>query len=645
MADEDKKGLFGKFFDVLEASLDERLEKAKAPKMSADEQEELDEAFYRKSLYQDPSYTVGTQGYQEKTARLSFELLRMMAKNNTTVVGIIQTFQNKVAAFAKPVKSKYEKGFRIKPKNEEERILEIKKELFPEVYGEAEENDSKSVERRSEEARQSVKNVTDKTETPEDMEESADGDLDKEKLSEIEMDRIAREELEKQSRERIQDLQNLITTCGSLEERPFDTKRWNFDSFLRALTRDSLTYDWIAVERIEDKADRLHHWVPVDASTIRYATPQLKLYNNYKMDVPSPNILFPEKELERVMEHQEDLVELDEEKLANEEYKYVQVIRGKIERAFTEGELVVGMRNPTTDIYANGYSYAELELLLSIISSHIYTENYNKLYFSQGFSAKGILHVKANLTRRKLETLRLQWKHMVSGNRNSFQTPILAGMEEVQWIPLTQSHSDMEFDKWMNYLIKVICMVYQIDPSELGFGMRDEGGKGGGLSGDNTKEKMDNSRQKGLVPLLRYFERFINENIVSKLDPDYEFEFVGVEDESLDEATARLQEEVKALKTLNEARAELGLRPIEGADDLILEPTYQQWYAQFHPQAREQQAQMMEQNQIEQGNQLDGDVANMFEQSDEPEEASPEDVEKSLNKSLVRIETYEVKDD
>lgn len=644
MADEDKKGLFGKMLDALEASLDERIEKARAPKMSEGQEDAAEEAFYRKSLYSDPSYTVGTQGYQEKTARLSFELLRMMARNNTTVMGIIQTFQNKVASFAKPVKSKYERGFRIKLKNEEDQLLEIKKELFPEVFGEDNEK-SGSTEKQSEDSRDNAQNVTEQIDAPEEMVESADGDLNPEKLSEAEMDRIAQKELEKRTKETIQDIQNLVVTCGSLEDRPFETKRWNFDSFLRALTRDSLTYDWIAVERIEDETDRLHHWVPVDASTVRYATPQLKMYNNFKMDVPSPNILFPEKELERVMEHQKDLVNLDEEKLENDEYKYVQVIRGKIERAFTESELVVGMRNPTTDIYANGYSYAELELLLSMISSHIYTENYNKLYFSQGFSAKGILHVKANLTRRKLETLRLQWKHMVSGNRNSFQTPILAGMEEVQWIPLTQSHSDMEFDKWMNYLIKTICMVYQIDPAEIGFGMKDEGGKGGGLSGDNTKEKLDNSRQKGLVPMLRFFERFINENIVCKINPDYELEFVGVDDESMEEATARLQGEIKAVKSVNEARAELGLRPIEGADDLILEPTYFQWYSMFHPQAKENQKQMMEQQQMQQGNMLDTDVANMFESTDEPEQPTPEGVEKSLNKSLVRIETYEIKDD
>jgi len=656
MADDNEnnenKGFFSRIKDYAKATMEEKvlkvrlereeLQKAqKAAKMN--EEDDFNDALYRKSIYRDPSYSVGAQGWQEKTNRLSFELLRHMANQNTTVMGIIQTRQNQVAAFARPVKGPFQKGFKIELVNEQSELERIKQQLFPDAF--SKKKSSNSDIQQSEDARNKLQNA-DNDLTSQEIQDSTKDDLDPTKLSQREMERLARQELMKQTKDDIQSLTSLVLSCGSLKERSFESKKWHMDSLLRAITRDTLTFDLYGIERIEDEAGRLHHWIPVDGSTIRYATPQLKHYKDYTSTEFSENILFPEKELEAMRDPKEDILKLDNEKLENDEYKYVQVVRGKIERAFTPSELVVGMRNPTTNIYANGYSLAELELLISVISSHIFTENYNKLYFSNGFSAKGILHIKANLTRRKLETLRLQWKHMVSGNRNSFQTPILAGMEEVQWIPLTQTHSDMEFDRWLNYLIKSICMVFQIDPIELGFGMKEEGGSGSGLGGDNTSQKISHSKDKGLVPLIKHIEAFLNMHIISKLNPRYELKFVGLDDETQTEATDREAKEVKYLRTLNELRVEHGYAPIEGADDVILDPTYFQWYSQFHPQAK--------QNQQQNGEVASPEMSNFFEQGKQPnpeknpeksiEGENPNESEKGLNKSLVRIEQYEIEE-
>jgi hypothetical protein len=351
------------------------------------------------------------------------------------------------------------------------------------------------------------------------------------------------------------------------------------------------------------------------------------------------DLLYPEKQIEAL--ENKDALELDDKLLEAEKYKYVQVIRGKIERAYTEDEMKVGMRNNTTDIYNNGYGVSELELLVSLVSSHLNTEYYNKSYFTQGFSAKGILHLKAPIPRRKLETIRQQWHHMIRGSRNSFQTPIFAGMDEINWIPLTQNHSDIEFSGWMNYLIKMICSIYQIDPYEVGIGMKDEGKSG--LSGDNTQEKIDLSKDKGLFPLLRFLENYINANIVDMIDSDFSIKFTGMNAESKTEALNRQKEEVKFKKTVNEIRAEDGLPPLPGMDDMILDPTYFQWYTQFSKKGQE----LTEKNQEmgmeapmanpQEGEKVsDEDMDNLL--SEEPEELEEEGIEKS-----VQIEYYKVK--
>lgn len=614
MAEPKQPSFLEKLLSVGEVAMDRYIAKARS-----EIAQEEDEAFYRKSVYRDINYQVSSQGYLDRGAKLGFAHQRQMALKNTIVSGVIQTRQNQVAAHSKPVKEQHLKGWRIVLKDEEAALEKIKEELFgatekPEEASKApQKKDAQDLSSESEanmneglgkaegdpEQQGGAEEIQDLSQLdpssqPTQLNEPLAGDDNEDgDLSDREKDRLAREELEERIQKKRKALQDFVTNCGYLEDRPFESMKWDFDAWLRATVRDSLTYDQYATEFVPDKKGDLHHFVPVDGSTIRYTTPEFSGYRGENFTA-AYDILYPEKELEALQE-QRDALTLDGEKLKEGDYKYVQVVRGKIERAFTPEELSLGMRNPTADLYANGYSISELELLIGVVTSHIFTENYNHSYFSQGFSAKGILHIKAPLNRRKLETLRIQWRHMVSGNRNSFQTPILAGMDEVQWIPLTQNHTDMEFSNWMNYLIKVICSIYQIDPSEIGFGMRDEGGRGGGLSGDNTQEKMRQSKDRGLVPLLRHVENFITKNVIDRIDSDFKFEFTGVESETPTESVDRQMKEVKFKKSVNEIRAEDGLPPIKGADDLILDPTYMQWFTQFHPDGKKvaQQNQLM----------------------------------------------------
>lgn len=610
--DEDKKnpGFLDKIKQTIDLGLDQVILKAQS-KIAQESEENL---LYRKSIYKDPSYVMGSQGFQEKTARLSYQFLKHMAYRDTIIGTIIQTRQNQVVNFSRPVDGKCEKGFKIILKNEEEEIEKIKEELFG------------SKEKR----REATENVDDLS----DEAASADRDESKE-LSDREMHRKAKELLKERTHKEVKRIQDLVYFCGQQNDRPFESKRWIFPSYLRAIVRDSLTYDQFATEFIQTEGGKLHYWVPVDGGTIRYSTPELKNYKNFPLQNSGYDILYPEKELEALQES--DALELDETKLQDDKYKYVQVVRGRIARAFTEAELSVGMRNPTTDLYANGYSIAELELLLKIVETHISGEEYNRLFFRNGFSAKGVIHVQANVSRRKLDMLRKQWRHMVQGTRNSFQTPIWAGMNKVEWIPLTQRHSDMEFSNWFNYLIKIMCGIFQIDPMEIGFGMKEEGGKSGGLGGDNTKEKLDQSKDKGLKPLLKYLEFYINTHIMDKVTDKYKFEFVGIEQESEQEALDRQDKEVKFKKSVNEIREEDGLQPIPGCDEVILDDKYMQWYTQFHPEGRKL-AEENRQNMLE--DQLVTDAANNQgnEGGSEAEEVPSEvaNLKEPENKSLLK---------
>lgn len=732
---EDKKpqGLLSKVLEAGSAQLDSIIAKARQPSnfQSSDPDEEV---FYGKSVYKDLSISLGTQGFQEKAARLSYYYLKQMAIRDSIVSAIIQTRQNQVASFSKPVQNNHERGYRIVLKNEKKALEEVRAEMFG--TGEQEDEEADPLEQLKQQEPQmddseAVDDARESNSDPDDFEKAFFKALDKanmpkkgsneeeeqvdahegekeskqaelqpgegtdssEDLGEDDLDdrsdenhdaieedpaidddqmgmddngdptqsgqdnaqsdqaqleeeqdqlRKAKIELHKRIAPKVEAISEFVQNCGYTKNRPFETKKWSFDSWLRASVRDSLTYDQYASELVPDNVGELHHFFPMDASTVRYSTPEIKNYKNMEIGQSGYDILYPEKEL--VAMENSDALELDETKLQNDEYKWVQVLNGRIVRGFTENELSVGMRNPTTDIFANGYSIAELEILLRIVSSHLFTENYNMSYFTQGFSAKGILHIKADLPRRKMESARVMWQHMIKGNRNSFQTPIMASSGDIQWIPLTQNHSDIEFNLWMQYLIRVICAIYQIDPSEIGFGMKDMG-EGGSLSGENTESKINQSKDRGLVPLLRHVENYLNTNVIDRLDPDFKIEFVGVSDESKKEVLERQEKEVKFKKSVNEVRSEDGLPPIPGADNLILDPIFFQWWSQFSEEGkafqaeqREQQAQQMHDN-FGTGDEDSGqdDDEEGGDPSANPMDSNPATAQKSLSTYVARL--------
>ena len=44
------------------------------------------------------------------------------------------------------------------------------------------------------------------------------------------------------------------------------------------------------------------------------------------------------------------------------------------------------------------------------------------------------------------------------------RTPIINSPQGMEFIKLDQSHQDMEYSNYVNYLVKVICGIFQISP-------------------------------------------------------------------------------------------------------------------------------------------------------------------------------------
>jgi hypothetical protein len=378
-------------------------------------------------------------------------------------------------------------------------------------------------------------------------------------------------------KKRIKELETFVSHCGvpeNFEDTPEVKRRDSFETFLRKIVRDSLTFDQLNFEVVPRKDGKPYAFQAVDAATIR-VIPDLK-ENVEKFGAGGGN----------QSNNEVNVMPFSDESKHFKMFKpkhprYAQVISGTVRHVFDEWELAFGVRNPRTDIASYGYGYSEIEMLVTTITSHMNAETYNRKFFSQGSSVKGIITFEGAVPPDQLEGFRRQWYQQVTGVNNAWRTPIMAlGKDtKLNWTNLHSTNREMEFGKWLEYCIKTICGVFQMDPIEIGFDITKNGsGQSGGSAGlgqGNQAERMAFSQDKGLRPLLIFVQSLINDYIVYRIDPNYEFEFVGLnvnsEKDDLDSAI----QQGKAFKTINEIRAEHDLKPlgddIKNPGDLILD--------------------------------------------------------------------------
>lgn len=350
--------------------------------------------------------------------------------------------------------------------------------------------------------------------------------------------------LSKQEEERIDFLTRFLLDCGTTNNK------WHgdtFDEFVGKIADDSLTLDQATFEVVRNMKGEPIEFFATDAATHRLADSYWGDEERYR-----------------------------EEIINGYTPAYVQLYQNKVINKYYPWELCFGVRNPSSNIATNGYGRAELEDMVQTVTAILNADFYNSNFFKVGSAPKGILRYSGNINQNTVEDFRRQWVSQVAGVMNMHKIPLI-NADKLDFINTTMSNKDMEFGKFQDFLIKIACAIFKIDPSEVGFPMNGSSqGGGGGLFGQDNKERVSYSKEKGLKPILKKIQHWINKYIISELDEEYEFRFVGIE-EDLDPTTEQ-DRDIKAVgnyETLNEVRARRNLDPIDGGD-IVLNPVYLQ---------------------------------------------------------------------
>lgn len=333
-------------------------------------------------------------------------------------------------------------------------------------------------------------------------------------------------------------LQKFVTNCG-WEFNPRkrkQLKRDNFASFMAKAVRDSLVMDSSPIET-EFKRDRnlgIDGFYSVDGATIRL-TPE----SGFRGD---PDVFA------------------------------VQVVQGRLSTAYRMDDLIYEPRNPRSDVMLAGYGLSEIELLIKIVTGYLNALSLNLRGFSDNSIPKGVLHLSGDYTKDDLTAFRRYWNSMVTGAASTWSVPVLVskdGESKASFEKFGVDFDEMYFSKWMTFLTSIACGVYGMSPSEINFDSF-SGGSTSPLGGSDTAEKLAESKDKGLRPLLTYYQNMISDYIISDFGDKYCFRWTGLDD--ADEA--KRHETRKLTQTIDEMRAEDGRDPIgNGLGDYPVNPS------------------------------------------------------------------------
>lgn len=396
----------------------------------------------------------------------------------------------------------------------------------------------------------------------------------------------------------------------------------DFDTFIRKIVDDSLTYDQMTFECVRNRRGKLESFIATDGATFRLAD------SAFQEDYDNP---FFQKRGSGLWVN-ENLRALG---VKEKGYypQYVQVYQNAIVNDFYPWELCFGVRNPSASIYANGYGCSELEELINVVTSLLWGDEYNRRFFSQGSAPKGLLRVKGNVNEASLQQFKQQWQAMITGVMQSWKTPVVEA--DVDWIDLQKNNRDMEYSSWIEYLIKLACAIYNIDPIEIGWDISRSTGSGGLFEGSQS-QRLQNSKDRGLYPLLKFIQRKLNKYIIEPLNPDFEFVFMGLNGMTIEQELDMDIKKLGSFQTIDEIRQKWDLPSIEHGD-IIENAVYAQQLAsaqmpQMGQQAGESKPEVreVEEETEEVQNPFDLYVRDNEEESETEEEETEEKAEDDL---------------
>lgn len=302
----------------------------------------------------------------------------------------------------------------------------------------------------------------------------------------------------------------------------------SFRTFLGALTRDSLTFDGMAVWTDTDSKGRVKAFKALSAQNIRLANPKEGYLGNKDIFA----------------------VGVDE--------------TGNIKEEFSRYDLIWTVRNPRADSQIYNYGFSEIEQAVRLIQGFQNALDLNIDRFNRSSIPNGMfVFTGQGWVRAQLDRLARLFINMKRGVTKSWTIPIIMAPKDAKVDLLDFSNikgSEIYYQDFMNLVVGAFSTIYRFPVNRLGY-------RASGKGPDNKQDIresgpiLSDTEDPGLAPLLDHIEHLVN-MIVQTRWPHLRFVFRG---KSPKEDAREFESRMLAM-TVDERRTAVGLPPLHESD-------------------------------------------------------------------------------
>jgi phage portal protein BeeE len=236
---------------------------------------------------------------------------------------------------------------------------------------------------------------------------------------------------------------------------------------------------------------------------------------------------------------------------------YEQWIMGQIVGHYTREELYYDGIYPVS---YSPYFKSPVEYLVNTINSALRADDWNRKWLTDGNAPARLFGAPDDWTPQQIRDFQEYLDAMLSGDTVARQKAkiVPGGFKD-----LGQTRKDQDFQEFELWLLRRTCAMMGVTPASIGF------------AGEQYKVSQEGSQQVttqfGAGVLLDFLNAFYDDLWERMGYPQLVTQRVTAQEEDARERAGRNQILVAAgIKSINEARADEGLDPKEGGDDLLL---------------------------------------------------------------------------
>lgn len=238
---------------------------------------------------------------------------------------------------------------------------------------------------------------------------------------------------------------------------------------------------------------------------------------------------------------------------------------------FSPREIIYAMVHPLS---YSPYGKCPLQTIQDVIDTLVNSVLHNKQFFGRHMVPPGLISVMG-MSKDNFRAFKSYFNTEVRGRPHEIPllNPGLGG--KVDWVSFTPTARDLQFLETQQWYWKLVCAAFGVTFNEMGIT--------DGLTRANAEEQSHVYKRRGINPMLRAIEYFINMGIIPELGFEgVKFQFVRAIDsqERTRLTNIQVQEIQTGLKLINEVRTqELGLEEVEYGDV----PPWEHQKAQTYP--------------------------------------------------------------